>query len=101
MSKVEKQREYRKTPRGKDVEKAHNQKLKGSMAIWAKSRIYLLVRNETLPKASDCYCVDCWETAECYDHRNYHKPYQIEPVCRSCNAKRGKAIGWNELKKAV
>ena len=37
-------------------------------------------------------CVDCSKPAKCYDHRDYSKPLQVEPVCGSCNVKRGPAI---------
>ena len=36
-------------------------------------------------------CVDCAEPATRYDHRDYDKPLDVEPVCRSCNQKRGPA----------
>lgn len=34
-------------------------------------------------------CVDCGAEALCYDHRDYTKPLDVQPVCRSCNVKRG------------
>ena len=34
-------------------------------------------------------CVDCGKIAVCYDHRDYSKPLEVEPVCKSCDAKRG------------
>lgn len=34
-------------------------------------------------------CVDCDEWAEVWEHRDYSKPLQVEPVCKSCNALRG------------
>lgn len=37
-------------------------------------------------------CVDCGKPAVDYDHREYAKPLQVEPVCRSCNLLRGPAI---------
>ena len=37
-------------------------------------------------------CVDCGKPAAEYDHRDYNKPLEIEPVCRSCNRIRGAAI---------
>lgn len=37
-------------------------------------------------------CVDCSAVARCYDHRDYRKPLEVDPVCRSCNARRGPAI---------
>ena len=44
-------------------------------------------------------CVDCGDSASVYDHRDYEKPLDVEPVCRSCNGKRGASIqrpvDWN------
>lgn len=37
-------------------------------------------------------CVDCSGAAVEYDHRDYRQPLAVEPVCRSCNLKRGPAI---------
>lgn len=37
-------------------------------------------------------CVDCGRIAENYDHRDYRKPLDVEPVCRKCNHKRGNAM---------
>ena len=38
-------------------------------------------------------CVDCKKNrAIQYDHRDYNKPLDVTPVCRSCNKKRGSAI---------
>lgn len=37
-------------------------------------------------------CVDCGSGAQCYDHRDYTKPLDVSPVCRSCNYRRGSAI---------
>lgn len=34
-------------------------------------------------------CVDCGNPARDYDHRDYAKPLDVDPVCRSCNSKRG------------
>ena len=39
-------------------------------------------------------CVDCGKPAAHYDHRDYKRPLEVEPVCRSCNRKRGPAIGF-------
>lgn len=36
-------------------------------------------------------CVDCGATAEVYDHRDYTRPLDVDPVCMCCNAKRGSA----------
>jgi hypothetical protein len=45
-------------------------------------------RREMLPPAAH-NCVDCGAEALCYDHRDYTKPLDVVPVCRSCNVKRG------------
>lgn len=37
-------------------------------------------------------CVDCGKPATCYEHRNYGKPLDVEPVCHSCNGIRGPAL---------
>lgn len=49
------------------------------------------VREGRLPKPSTLVCVDCGRPAQQYDHRDYTKPLQVEPVCRSCNVMRGPA----------
>lgn len=38
-------------------------------------------------------CADCQESATEYDHRDYGRPLDVEPVCRGCNARRGPAVG--------
>ena len=45
-----------------------------------------------LPAASSHYCVDCGKPALHYDHRDYSRPLDVEPVCRSCNVMRGPAL---------
>ena len=48
------------------------------------------IENGTIPKIkSDTKCVDCGKSAQCYEHRDYSKPLLVEPVCYSCNGKRG------------
>lgn len=37
-------------------------------------------------------CVDCGKPATCYDHRSYAEPLKVDPVCRSCNTRRGPAL---------
>ena len=40
-------------------------------------------------RALNVQCTDCNSKATCYDHRDYTKPLDLDPVCASCNAKRG------------
>lgn len=50
------------------------------------------VRQGRLPRPGAYRCVDCGNRqAEVYDHRDYSKPLQVAPVCRSCNVMRGPA----------
>ncbi|MDC6130796.1 helix-turn-helix transcriptional regulator [Burkholderia gladioli] len=49
------------------------------------------VRRGDLPPADTCECVDCRAPARAYDHRDYGAPLDVEPVCDSCNARRGAA----------
>lgn len=40
-------------------------------------------------------CVDCGKRAVHYEHRDYNKPENVDPVCIACNARRGAAIYLN------
>jgi NMD protein affecting ribosome stability and mRNA decay len=44
------------------------------------------------PSPKTLICVDCGASAHDYDHRDYSKPLEVEPVCRACNFKRGPAL---------
>ena len=59
-----------------------------------RRRAYDLVRDAihrhgTLQPPQVYDCVDCGDPAECWDHRDYTKPLDVEPVCSICNTKRG------------
>lgn len=42
---------------------------------------------------STIMCVDCRKRlADSYDHRDYSQPLVVEPVCRTCNLRRGPGI---------
>lgn len=45
-----------------------------------------------MPKAKGLVCADCGLMAQVYDHRDYAKPLEVQPVCRSCNMIRGHAV---------
>jgi hypothetical protein len=56
------------------------------------------VREGRLPSVKSQCCVDCGGPAAGYDHRNYDKPLDVVPVCRSCNQRRGPAfVAANDL----
>lgn len=44
-----------------------------------------------IPPIASRNCVDCGEKAAIYDHRDYNKPLEVEPVCVRCNTRRGPA----------
>lgn len=46
------------------------------------------VENGFLLAPKDCKCTDCAKQATCYDHRDYGRPMDVEPVCLSCNSRR-------------
>lgn len=56
------------------------------------------IRCGLLLPANQCDCTDCERPASVYDHRDYNKPLDVEPVCRRCNHKRGNAIAAVHLK---
>lgn len=66
------------------------------LARAAQHKIHSLVRRGKLPKASELSCVDCGKGATDYDHRDYTKPLEVEPTCRSCNRKRGPGYPYNQ-----
>lgn len=54
--------------------------------------VKIAVDSKILPKVRSQECVDCGKPARHYDHRDYMKPLEVEPVCISCNFKRGPAL---------
>ena len=55
----------------------------------AAALITQAVRKGLLPPARTLICVDCGKQARDYDHRDYSKPLNVNPVCRGCNLRRG------------
>lgn len=55
----------------------------------ARAAVGRAVANGQLPRASTLKCADCGGQARDYDHRDYSRPLDVEPVCRSCNKLRG------------
>ncbi len=54
------------------------------------------VRDGDLPSIGTQICVDCGKPAQHYDHRDYDKPLEVEPVCVKCNFARGPAKGMHD-----
>jgi hypothetical protein len=61
----------------------------------AESVFRSAINNGRLPRARSMSCVDCGAPANGYDHRDYLKPLDVVPTCRSCNSRRGGAR-WKE-----
>lgn len=54
-------------------------------------KLHKRIKAGVIPRADKLHCVDCGNSASCYDHRDYTKPYKVEPVCNGCNIRRGPA----------
>lgn len=60
--------------------------------------MFRAVKKGILPAPETLKCVDCGHSAVHYEHRDYNRPLDVEPVCRSCNAKRGAAVPRGEMR---
>lgn len=66
-----------------------NPKIGKPLAHKAREIAALARRTGKLPSFEGVKCVNCGEPATQYDHRDYRKPLEVEPVCRLCNNRRG------------
>ena len=57
--------------------------------VTAYQRVARAKKSGKLKPLSELKCVDCGAQAVHYDHRDYQKPLDVEPVCQACNIKRG------------
>jgi hypothetical protein len=71
------------------------------LAWRAHRAVAMAVKRGDLQHVSTLYCVDCGKFAQCYDHRDYEKPLDVEPVCFSCNSRRGPASTYRYTPEAV
>lgn len=67
-------------------------KLKTNAAHNSHKYVLKAIKDGYLPRLSGLSCVDCGAPAKAYDHRDYNRPLDVEPVCHACNVKRGPAI---------
>lgn len=64
--------------------------MRGAKRAWR--HVYKAIKAGKLPAIDEnTLCVDCGGIAKQYDHRDYNKTLDVEPVCYSCNRKRGHA----------
>lgn len=61
-------------------------------AAQAHAAVAREVRSGRLAPARSCLCVDCGGQAMHYDHRDYGRPLDVDPVCCRCNKLRGPAM---------
>lgn len=61
--------------------------------ILAHRYVTVAIYNGDLPKLDGSIpCVDCGAAALEYDHRDYKKPMDVDPVCLACNQARGPGL---------
>jgi len=94
-------REYYAQRRRKEKQRVQSERFKKNLrshirSAWtyhAVSQVSAAVRDNRLPRLSEVYiaCVDCGKRATDWEHRDYTKPLDVAPCCRSCNSKRGNA----------
>jgi hypothetical protein len=49
------------------------------------------IKDGRLLRPEQYFCSDCGGTAAVYDHRDYSRPLDVDPVCQGCNILRGPA----------
>lgn len=59
----------------------------------AQVAVSLAIRTGKLKPAHLFNCADCGSKASQYEHRDYSKPLDVDPVCPRCNRLRGPADG--------
>lgn len=63
---------------------------KSQYYVLAHKYVTIAIYNGDLPKLDgSVMCSDCDRPAQEYDHRDYLRPLDVDPVCMSCNAARG------------
>jgi hypothetical protein len=61
--------------------------------VLAHRYVSVALYNGDLPRLDGSIpCADCGKPAQEYDHRDYKKPMEVAPVCKSCNAARGPGL---------
>ena len=60
--------------------------------VKANEEVYKAVRAGALYDVKTLICVDCADQASCYDHRDYLKVFDVDPVCTRCNKLRGEGL---------
>ena len=71
-----------------------NEKAKFNGANAARNKVKTAIKNGKLKNLKEAHipCSYCGYRATMYEHRDYNKPLDVFPVCRSCNSSLGSAI---------
>ena len=70
------------------------------LAAKASALVMRAIKLGDLPSLGGVLCFDCGAPATDYDHRDYTKPLDVDPVCRSCNCLRGPAHPYLDERKS-
>ncbi len=62
------------------------------LRYYARNKFSYAVASGKVPRAKGLVCVDCGAAATRYDHRDYRKPFDVDPVCTACDNRRGQAL---------
>ena len=62
-------------------------------------KVKAAIKRGVLADPKTLRCADCQGKAIEYDHRDYGKPLEVDPVCRPCNWKRGPPHSFGYLQK--
>jgi len=58
-------------------------------SLRASAHVTNAISRGDMNRASAHSCADCGNQARDWDHRDYLRPLEVDPLCRSCNIKRG------------
>lgn len=75
-------------------DKAKNKLSYMKMRDWASKVLVNYKYHGFIVNPEELKCVDCGNQAKHWEHRNYARPLLVEPVCQSCNYKRGRSINY-------
>lgn len=64
------------------------------VVAWAYRLVKQAIKSGELAdlKQAHVACADCGGRAVLWEHRDYLKPVDVEPVCKPCNVRRGPAV---------
>lgn len=78
----------------KRSKEASKRQYKGNPNNLARRMVSMAIRLGVMRPASEFNCVDCGSPAAHYDHRDYNKPLDVDPVCIGCHGARGRGINF-------